>query len=290
MKSGTVVITGKPNVGKSTLINTLAKKEVAITSSKPQTTRNQINYVYSDNKYNIAFLDTPGFHFANNKLDEFLNRQIKSAYKYADVAYLMIDPTREINDEDYQVIKLIKLFNIPYVILIINKIDLVNELEINNFINKVKNLIKLDEIIQISALKKININELLDKTGKYLSNEPIDIANTDGDNFIISEIIREQIIKLYHQEIPYSSNVVIPDKKYDPTKNLFIINATINVEKESQKPIIIGAKGSKIKILRIQSLKKLHKIYDCKIELHLFVAVKPNWRNKDNYLKDSGYF
>lgn len=290
MQTGTIVITGRPNVGKSTLINALAKKEVAITSPKPQTTRNQINFIYQDDKYNIAFLDTPGFHFANNKLDEFLNRQIKSAYKYADIAYLMIDPTRELNKEDEQVIKLVQYFNIPHIILIINKIDIVDEAKINECVKQVKEMIKIDNVVQISALKSININELLDKSAQFLSNNPIAVSNTDGDNFIISEVIREQIINLYHQEIPYATSVIIPDKKYDPKTNLFTIHANINVEKESQKPIIIGAKGSKIKQLRLQSLKKLHTIYDCNIELHLFVSVKPNWRNKDNYLKDSGYF
>ena len=120
---GTVVITGKPNVGKSTLINQIAKKEVAIISQKPQTTRNQINYVYATEKKEIAFVDTPGFHFSRNKLDNYLNSQIKNAYKYANIALLLIDLTREINDEDLEVIKMVKSFNIDNIILVFNKID-----------------------------------------------------------------------------------------------------------------------------------------------------------------------
>ena len=120
-KYGTVVITGKPNVGKSTLINSLAKKEVAIISKKPQTTRNQINYIYQDDRREIAFIDTPGFHFSRNKLDDYLNLQIKNSYKYANIALLLIDLTREINDEDLEVIKMINNFGVSHVILIFNR-------------------------------------------------------------------------------------------------------------------------------------------------------------------------
>ena len=152
---GTVVITGKPNVGKSTLFNQIAKKEVAIISQKPQTTRNQINYVYATEEKEIAFVDTPGFHFSRNKLDNYLNSQIKNAYKYANIALLLIDLTREINDEDLEVIKMVKSFNIDNVILVFNKIDACEKQSIDEYKQKVQELIKVNDVIEISALKNI---------------------------------------------------------------------------------------------------------------------------------------
>ena len=153
---GTVVITGKPNVGKSTLINQIAKKEVAIISQKPQTTRNQINYVYATEEKEIAFVDTPGFHFSRNKLDNYLNSQIKNAYKYANIALLLIDLTREINDEDLEVIKMVKSFNIDNIILVFNKIDACEKQTIDEYKQKVQELIKVNDVIEISALKNTN--------------------------------------------------------------------------------------------------------------------------------------
>ena len=288
-KYGTVVITGKPNVGKSTLINALAKNEVAIISKKPQTTRNQINYIYKDDKNEIAFIDTPGFHFSRNKLDDYLNLQIKNSYRYANIALLMVDLTRNINDEDLEVIKMLKNFGVNHVILVFNKIDSYKKLEIQAYKNRIKQLIKVNDEIQISALKGINLNLLIQTIGKYLSNDPIILKETNSDNFIISEIIREQIIKNLYQELPYASCICIKKKNYDQKKNVFEIYADIAVEKESQKPIVIGHGGSMIKKIGTCARKKLNNFYDCKIILHLFVIVKNNWRNNDSVLKDGGY-
>ena len=172
-KYGTVVITGKPNVGKSTLINSFAKKEVAIISKKPQTTRNQINYIYQDDKREIAFIDTPGFHFSRNKLDDYLNLQIKNSYKYANIALLLIDLTREINDEDLEVIKMINNFGVSHVILIFNKIDSPKKQDVQIYKDKINQLVKVDDILEISALKGINIDMLIDTISKYLSNNQV---------------------------------------------------------------------------------------------------------------------
>ena len=289
-KQGTVVITGKPNVGKSTLINYLAQHEVAITSPKPQTTRKQINFIFENSKYKIACIDTPGFHFSRNKLDESLNRSIKNAYKYADCAILLIDATRDLNEEDEEVIKMLQHFDIENVVLVVNKIDIDADHKLDTLIEKVKSLIKIKDVVTISAATGKNIDLLLQTVEKYLSNNPITLQNTDGDNFIISEIIREQIIRNFKQEIPYATTVYIKHKEYKEKENKFIINADIIVEKASQKPIIIGAKGKAIGLIRINSLKKLRTIYDCNIELHLFVVVKEDWRNNEHNLKDSGDF
>ena len=286
---GTVVITGKPNVGKSTLINQIAKKEVAIISQKPQTTRNQINYVYATEKKEIAFVDTPGFHFSRNKLDNYLNSQIKNAYKYANIALLLIDLTREINDEDLEVIKMVKSFNIDNIILVFNKIDACEKQTIDEYKQKVQELIKVNDVIEISALKNLNTDILIDTISKYLINDPIILKETDSDNFIISEIIREQIIKNFYQEIPYATCVCIKKKNYDKTTNVFEVYADIVTEKESQKPIIIGRGGRMIKRIGTDARHKLHEYYDCKIVLNLFVVVKNDWRNNSSVLKDGGY-
>ncbi len=286
---GTVVITGKPNVGKSTLINQIAKKEVAIISQKPQTTRNQINHVYATEKKEIAFVDTPGFHFSRNKLDNYLNSQIKNAYKYANIALLLIDLTREINDEDLEVIKMVKSFNIDNIILVFNKIDACEKQTIDEYKQKVQELIKVNDVIEISALKNTNTDILIDTISKYLINDPIILKETDSDNFIISEIIREQIIKNFYQEIPYATCVCIKKKNYDKTTNVFEVYADIVTEKESQKPIIIGRGGRMIKRIGTYARHKLHEYYDCKIVLNLFVVVKYDWRNNPSVLKDGGY-
>lgn len=286
---GTVVITGKPNVGKSTLINQIAKKEVAIISQKPQTTRNQINYVYATEEKEIAFVDTPGFHFSRNKLDNYLNSQIKNAYKYANIALLLIDLTREINDEDLEVIKMVKSFNIDNIILVFNKIDACEKQTIDEYKQKVQELIKVNDVIEISALKNTNTDILIDTISKYLINDPIILKETDSDNFIISEIIREQIIKNFYQEIPYATCVCIKKKNYDKTTNVFEVYADIVTEKESQKPIIIGRGGRMIKRIGTDARHKLHEYYNCKIVLNLFVVVKNDWRNNSSVLKDGGY-
>lgn len=286
---GTVVITGKPNVGKSTLFNQIAKKEVAIISQKPQTTRNQINYVYATEDKEIAFVDTPGFHFSRNKLDNYLNSQIKNAYKYANIALLLIDLTREINDEDLEVIKMVKSFNIDNIILVFNKIDACEKQSIDEYKQKVQELIKVNDVIEISALKNINTDILIDTISKYLINDPIILKETDSDNFIISEIIREQIIKNFYQEIPYATCVCIKKKNYDKATNVFEVYADIVTEKESQKPIIIGRGGRMIKRIGTDARHKLHEYYDCKIVLNLFVVVKNDWRNNPSVLKDGGY-
>ena len=288
-KYGTVVITGKPNVGKSTLINALAKKEVAIISKKPQTTRKQINYIYQNDKSEITFIDTPGFHFSRNKLDDYLNLQIKNSYKYANIALLLIDLTREINDEDLEVIKMINNFGVSHVILVFNKIDSPEKQNIQIYKDKINQLIKVDDILEISALKGINLDLLINTISKYLSNDQAFLQETNSDNYIISEIIREQIIKNLYQELPYATCVCIKKKNYDQKANVFEIYADIVVEKESQKPIVVGHNGNMIKKIGTDARKKLNNYYDCKIVLHLFVVVKENWRNNESVLKDGGY-
>ena len=291
IKTGTVVITGKPNVGKSTLINTIANKLIAITSPKPQTTRNKIKFTYNDDKNKIAFIDTPVYHIPNNKLDMFLNSEIKNAYKLADIALLVIDLTREIDQEDIEVINIIKSYNVKKVILVLNKIDVAKQGIDQKYEAKVKELIEISQVIKICANKIESVKEVIDTIHNHLDDnndlvEDVEIA----DNFFISEIIREQIIFNFKQEVPYATCIAIRKKNYDPNTNVFEIYADIVVEKESQKPIIIGAKGQMIKKIGTKSREKLLEFYDCKIILHLFVVTKKDWRNDTTFLKENGYY
>ena len=291
IKTGTVVITGKPNVSKSTLINTIANKLIAITSPKPQTTRNKIKFTYNDDKNKIAFIDTPGYHIPNNKLDMFLNSEIKNAYKLADIALLVIDLTREIDQEDIEVINIIKSYNDKKVILVLNKIDVAKQGIDQKYEAKVKELIEISQVIKICANKIESVKEVIDTIHNHLDDnndlvEEVEIA----DNFFISEIIREQIIFNFKQEVPYATCIAIRKKNYDPNTNVFEIYADIVVEKESQKPIIIGAKGQMIKKIGTKSREKLLEFYDCKIVLHLFVVTKKDWRNDTTFLKENGYY
>jgi GTP-binding protein Era len=272
IKSGYVCISGKPNVGKSTLINTILKRKVAITSYKPQTTRNQIKALYNDESSSIMFIDTPGYHKSRNKLDDKLNSEIKGGYKQANVVLVLVDPTRDLDEEDFTVFKMVKDFNIENIILVITKSDIGKKV-IDKFVDQVKEKLTFNDYIYISSLKNNNVEELLKKIKTYLPNATQSMEDiVDDDNFVISELVREQVIFNTKKEVPYSTLVYVENKKFE--KDLFEINAVIVVEKESQKPIIIGKGGQMIKKIGTQARKELLKIYDCRINLKLFVKVE----------------
>jgi GTP-binding protein Era len=271
--SGYVSITGKPNVGKSTLMNAIFKRKVSIVSYKPQTTRNMIKNLYNDVNSSIMFLDTPGYHDPNNKLDTFLNSEIKASYKISNCALLLIDPTRDIDEEDKTVIKFLIDYNMENVILVITKNDLSSEKKNTKIIEQINSLIKVVDNITISSKNENDVNNLLSLIKKYIPvGKPLLEPTDDKDDFNVSEIIREQIIFNTKQELPYSTNVYVENKKYE--NNLLTINAVIVVEKESQKPIVIGAGGSMIKKIGTNARLELLNIYDCKINLKLFVKVE----------------
>ncbi|GMO15726.1 MAG: GTPase Era [Mycoplasmoidaceae bacterium] len=284
-KTGYVAITGKPNVGKSTLINAVVKRKVAITSYKPQTTRNKIKALYNDTNSSIMFIDTPGYHKSMNKLDDHLNSEIKSSYKSVDCILLLIDPTRELDDEDYSVIKMISNYNINNVILVITKKD-ISKKNIDSYIENVKSKINIANEIHISSNMQETVSELLTliKTKLPSSTKPLENIE-DDDNFVISELIREQIIFNTKKEIPYSTLVYVENKKYE--NDIFEISAVIVVEKESQKPIIIGAGGQMIKKIGTLARKELLNIYACRINLKLFVKVEKDWRKNEKFLSIS---
>lgn len=290
-KFGYVVITGKPNVGKSTLINSLLKRKVSITSYKPQTTRNLIKALYVDNNSKIVFLDTPGYHEPNNKLDQFLNSQIKLAYKQVNCALLLIDPTREFDAEDEAVIKLLKSFKIEKTILVFTKKDIASATKTLALTKKISELIDICSTIILSAKNNENLDQLINEIKKNIpdNDNDFDSSVNEDDNLLISELVREQIIYNTKQEIPYSCAVFIQGKTYDKKTNFLNIQADIIVEKKSQIPILLGHGGTMIKKIGTNARKELLSIFDCKINLKLFVKCKEDWRNNSTFLKDLNY-
>jgi GTP-binding protein Era len=292
MLHGVVVITGKPNVGKSTFINNLLNKKIVITSPKPQTTRDAIGVLYRDEKRIVEFIDTPGYHIPHNKLDIHLNTQIINSYKRAEASLLFIDLTRPIDNEDEDVIKNLQKIKIKNIIIIFTKYDLSSDNKVETYKQKLATYGNFGEYIVISNKTKFQYDLLLSTLDKYLTNvngETLPTASPLTDNFTISEIVREQVIFNTKQELPYSTAVIIDSNIYDKASNVLTIHASIIVEKESQKPIIIGAKGSMIKKIGTIARKELLKIFNCAIVLKLFVKVEKDWRNNSHLLKSFGY-
>jgi len=290
MKSGFVSLVGRPNVGKSTLLNSIVGKKVAITSNKPQTTRNIIEGIYNDEDTQIVFVDTPGIHKPKYKLGKYLNRQAYYSIDDVDVITFLVDGSEELGKGDLYVIEKLKEVNKP-VILIINKIDRIKKEEILLKIDEYKDLYPFKEIVPLSALKKDNIKTLIEVLKKYL---PDNIKYFDDDEytnrrteFLISEIVREKVFNLTEEEVPHSVTCVVEQIKKE--KNNYSINVAIIVDRDSLKKIIIGRQGSKIKDVGIQSRKELEELLGSKVYLDLFVKTIKNWRDKEKYLQEFGF-
>lgn len=292
MRIFSICVIGKPNVGKSTFINTLTNRKVSIVSNKPQTTRNNITTLYSDGDFQLIIIDTPGYHFPKNKLDLFLNSQVKQSFKEVDGYLFIIDGSRNIDEEDFELYDKIKTFKEKPTIFAINKIDKLSNEEINKKMKEVELNFNSNNIVPISASMNLNINKIISKF-KDMSYETDVILSYDDyeqdDKFLINEIIREQILKKFRQEIPHSVAVQTDNMIYDKEKNLLKIFSNIVVEKESQKPIIIGKGGSSIKEIGINSRKELLKIFDTKIHLELNVKVRKKWRDDNLIISSLGY-
>ncbi len=290
---GTVTICGKPNVGKSTLINSIMKDKIAIISGKPQTTRNQIRAIYNDDTCQLVFNDTPGYHEPKNKLDLFLNSEVKRSFKVADVILFLSDITRPVDKEDEEVLKKLKAFNSDQVILVITKAETSEQEIIDERIASLKKQYNFVNTIQISGKHSINIEKLINTIKIYLTTGPLlydeNTMHELTDSFVISEIIRENCINFLRQEVPYALAVQIESEAFDATKNIYNIDATIVVEKESQKPIVIGKAGSMVKKIGVASRAALLDIYDCRINLKIFVKVEDKWRDSDYLIKSLGY-
>lgn len=290
MKSGFVGIVGRPNTGKSTLINNIIGKKIAITSNKPQTTRNIIQGIYNEDKVQIIFVDTPGIHKPNNKLGKTLNKQAYYSIDDVDIVLFLVDAFEGLGKGDIYILDRLKKVNKP-VILVINKIDKITHEEILNRINDYKDLYDFDEIIPVSALKRNNIADLIDTLKKYLPDniryyDENSITNKSID-FLMSEIVREKVFNYTSEEVPHSITCVTDSVEVG--KNSYNIRISIIVDRDSIKKIIIGKQGEMIKQIGIDSRKDLEALLNKSVYLELFVKTVKKWRDKEKYLNEFGF-
>ncbi len=289
-KSGFVALIGRPNVGKSTLLNYLVGQKVAIMSPQPQTTRNKISGIYTDDQEQIVFIDTPGIHKPKNKLDDFMDKSSYSALDEVDVVLFMVEPEPAGKGDQYiaELLKKIK----KLVFLVINKIDKVHPDELLSIIDSYKNLGDFAEIVPISASQGNNVSELIKTIAKYLPEGPqfydADQLTDRPEYFIVAELIREQVLKLTHEEVPHATAVVV-DRMRDHEGGKLQVEATIYVERPGQKGIIIGRKGQMLKQIGIAARQEIEALLGEKVNLRLWVKVQKNWRSDPAFLKSIGY-
>ena len=291
-KSGFVSIVGRPNVGKSTLMNNVVGEKIAIMSDKPQTTRNTIQAVYTDEDCQIVFLDTPGIHKPKNKLGEFMVKSATDAFKNVDLVLFVVDDSKKIGPGDRKIIEDLKGIKTP-VILVLNKIDKLEEAELFELMHLYSKEEVFKEIVPISALKGRNVNELLKVIGKYLEEGPKyfpDYMITDQpERVLVSELIREKVLHYLNDEVPHGVAVEVERMKSRQDKDIVDISAVIYCERDSHKGIIIGKNGRKLKGIGKSAREDMELLLGSKINLQLWVKVKENWRNLQNYITDFGY-
>jgi GTP-binding protein Era len=292
-KSGFVTIIGRPNVGKSTLMNHLIGQKIAITSNKPQTTRNRIQTVYTDmERGQIVFVDTPGIHHAKNKLGEYMVKVAKTSMKDVDVILWLVEPDTSIGSGDQEIAKQLSGVDIP-IILVINKVDTVPREKILEVINTYKELLDFAEIVPLSALRGQNCDELVDCLFKYLPEGPMfydeDTVTDQPERQIVAEIIREKSLHALSEEVPHGIAVSIDQMKKRKGKRLYDIDATIICERDSHKGIIIGKQGAMLKKIGTNARYEIEKLLDAKVNLKLWVKVKKDWRDSDFLIQNFGY-
>ena len=289
-KAGFATLIGRPNVGKSTLMNHLIGQKIAITSNKPQTTRNRIQTVYTSEEGQIVFLDTPGIHKAKNKLGDYMVGVAQRTLSEVDVILWLVEPTNYIGAGEQYIIEQLKKTKTPK-ILVINKVDTVKKSEILGFIDTYRKQLDFEEIVPVSALKGTNTDTLLSCIFKYL---PYGEAFYDDDTVtdqpmrqIVSELIREKALRLLSDEIPHGIAVSIDSMKY--RENIVDIDATIVCERDSHKGIIIGKGGSMLKKIGMQARPDIEDLVEMQVNLQLWVKVKKDWRDSDFLMKNFGY-
>ena len=291
-KSGFVTLIGRPNVGKSTLMNHLIGQKIAITSEKPQTTRNRIQTVYTDERGQIIFLDTPGIHKAKNKLGEYMVNVAENTLKEVDVILWLVEPTTFIGAGERHIAEQLSKIKTP-VILVINKIDTVkSKEEILTFIAAYKDILNFAEIIPVSALKEMNIEDVKSSIFKSLPAGPQfydeDTVTDQPMRQIAAELIREKALRMLDDEIPHGIAVVIDQMKERPN-GIIDVDATIVCERDSHKGIIIGKGGSMLKRIGTAARMEIENLMDTKVNLKLWVKVRREWRDSDMYMKNYGY-
>lgn len=291
-KSGFVTLVGRPNVGKSTLMNQLIGQKIAITSDKPQTTRNRIQTVYTCEEGQIIFVDTPGIHKAKNKLGEYMVSAAQRTFNEVDVILWLVEPSTFIGAGERHIAETLKTLKTP-VFLVINKIDTVAKEEILTFINAYKDICEFQEIIPVSALKGENKETLIREILKYLPYGPQfydeDTITDQPERQIVSELIREKALRLLNEEIPHGIAVYIDRMKERKNGEIVDIDATIVCEKDSHKGIIIGKQGSMLKQIGSKARREIEILLEKKVNLKLWVKVKKDWRDSDFFVKNYGY-
>jgi len=290
MKSGFVGVIGRPNVGKSTLINSIIGKKVAITSSKPQTTRNIIQGIYNEDKVQIVFVDTPGIHKPVNKLGKTLNRQAYYSIDDTDIILFLVDAFEGLGKGDIYILDKLKNVNKP-VILLINKIDKISHEEILKRIDDYRELYDFDEIIPVSALTKNNIEDLIDTLKKYLPDTikyyGEDSVTNKSLEFLMAEIVREKVFNFTDEEVPHSITCITDSVGIG--KNSYNIHISVIVDRESLKKIVVGKQGEMIKKIGIEARKELEALLNKNVYLELFVKTVKKWREKEKYLNEFGF-
>lgn len=290
--SGFVSIIGRPNVGKSTLMNNIIGEKIAIMSSKPQTTRNQIQAIYTTDNCQIIFIDTPGMHKPKSKLGNYMVKSAETTFSNVDVILYLIEPYEKIKDSDMRIIEKLQCTQTP-VFLVINKIDTVQKEELLKVMDAYSKMLSFAEIIPVSALKGDNKGLLLDAIGKYLPEGPKyfpeDMITDQPERQIVAELIREKALKLLQEEIPHGIAVEITSMKKRDKNEIIDIDATVYCERDSHKGIIIGKQGSMLKKIGSNARFDIERLLGSPVNLQIWIKVKKDWRDSDFLLKNFGY-
>lgn len=288
--SGFIAIIGRPNAGKSTLLNAILKQKLAITTPKPQTTRNNISGILTREDAQFVFIDTPGIHKPKHELGKTLNKNAYAAIKEADINFWMVDASQPFGSGDEFILERMKTSHIP-VFLILNKIDLIEKEKLIKVLSAWQNRMQFAEIFPISALYEDNVERLLEVSKTYLKEGPKyfpdNMISDHGEQFQIAELIREKVLYKTNEEVPHSVAVII-EKKTDYETRVEI-QALIVVERPSQKAILIGKQATMIRAIRLAAQKELKEKFHKKVDLELYVRVEKNWRNRSSKLQQLGY-
>ena len=292
-KSGFVTIIGRPNVGKSTLLNTVVGQKVSAISNKPQTTRNRITFIYTDDEMQVIFLDTPGIQKPKNKLGDYMLKTSEETLKEVDIITYIVDCSKEIGKLDSYIIENLKKLNKSTIILLINKIDEIKKEDLFEIIKMYSDLNLFNDIIPISALRNDGVGNYLNILKTKLKEGPMyypeDMVTDQPEKFIVAEIIREKGLRYLNEEIPHGLAISIEKIKERTDKNIMDIEANIYVERESHKRIVIGSGGSMLKKIGSSARVEIEKLLDIKVNLKLWVKVEKNWRELDSKIKRFGY-
>ena len=291
-KTAFIAIVGKPNVGKSSLLNRILGQKIAIVSSKPQTTRTKIMGVLTQGETQLVFTDTPGFHIAHNKLGEKMNEAVGDTVGGVDACLFLVEPKGELNEQELELLKMFKKKNLP-VILAINKIDMINDKEVLlNRIVELNTLYDFTAIVPVSATDGDHVDELVDELNKLAFESPHffpeDTLTDQPERVLAAEIIREKILRLMDKEVPHGIAVAVEKMRERDDKDILDIDATIYCERDSHKGLVIGKNGAMLKKVSTYARQDLESFFQIKVNLHCWVKVKLDWRNREGLIHNFG--